>query len=376
VSYKQLFESLAKAVDCTEAWITSSMPRGGLQILQPSGLPDGRVKAYSHDFHEFDCASWQAIIQKRALKGDDCFPNSLTSTRFFENFMEPADLRYLAVAPLVQPLLPGYPGALCAFRRSQEGDFSDHDLRLLSDQAKLFDRFASEVRGGREDEDYRRISWLKRPTTRQFIFDSKLKSQLAPEIDLEDKVAEQVLRDARHRMAHLSNADPTDRLAVPDAEGNLWTFCVVPLASYPALGTGSFIMYCLEPEYGDWQVVRASDFAADPEIVRLIPAMQYMMKEYAKGVTLNSIAKMAHLSPFHFHRRFTDLLGITPKHYLLLCQIFHAKKMLLAREKDLIDIAADCGFAHQSHFTSRFKQATGLTPTKWRRQATKALEEK
>jgi AraC family transcriptional regulator len=50
--------------------------------------------------------------------------------------------------------------------------------------------------------------------------------------------------------------------------------------------------------------------------------------------------------------------------------------MLLAREKDLIDIAADCGFAHQSHFTSRFKQATGLTPTKWRRQATKALEEK
>jgi AraC family transcriptional regulator len=35
----------------------------------------------------------------------------------------------------------------------------------------------------------------------------------------------------------------------------------------------------------------------------------------------------------------------------------------------LSEIAKECGFAHQSHFTSRFKQATGLTPTRWRRLA-------
>ena len=74
-----------------------------------------------------------------------------------------------------------------------------------------------------------------------------------------------------------------------------------------------------------------------------------------------------HLSPFHFHRRFTELLGITPKHFLLECQINQAKGELIKREKELADIATDCGFSHQSHFTSRFKQATGLTPTRWRR---------
>ena len=82
------------------------------------------------------------------------------------------------------------------------------------------------------------------------------------------------------------------------------------------------------------------------------------------------------LSPFHFHRRFTELLGLTPKQYLLACQIHEAKSELLAGEKELAQIAKDCGFAHQSHFTSRFKQATGLTPTRWRRMAqqrTKAL---
>jgi AraC family transcriptional regulator len=76
-----------------------------------------------------------------------------------------------------------------------------------------------------------------------------------------------------------------------------------------------------------------------------------------------------HLSPFHFHRRFAELLGLTPKHFLLECQIYEAKMQLLSKKKDLAQIATDCGFAHQSHFTSRFKQATGLTPTRWRRAA-------
>jgi AraC family transcriptional regulator len=40
---------------------------------------------------------------------------------------------------------------------------------------------------------------------------------------------------------------------------------------------------------------------------------------------------------------------------------------MFAGDKDLVEIANFCGFAHQSHFTSRFKQATGLTPTGWRR---------
>ena len=88
-----------------------------------------------------------------------------------------------------------------------------------------------------------------------------------------------------------------------------------------------------------------------------------------KNPTLDDIARKAHLSPFHFHRRFTDLIGQTPKHFLLGCQIHEAKRGLVSRRRELTQIASDTGFAHQSHFTSRFKQATGLTPTRWRRLA-------
>jgi AraC family transcriptional regulator len=108
---------------------------------------------------------------------------------------------------------------------------------------------------------------------------------------------------------------------------------------------------------------------ADSEIARLIPALKFMRQEFHRGPTLGEISRQVHLSPFHFHRRFAELLGLTPKHYMLECQITEAKAQLLAARKELSQIAADCGFAHQSHFTSRFKQATGLTPTRWRRLA-------
>jgi len=85
------------------------------------------------------------------------------------------------------------------------------------------------------------------------------------------------------------------------------------------------------------------------------------MGKFGRSPTLDEISAKAHLSPFHFHRRFTELLGLTPKHFLLSCQISQAKRMLMERKVALADIAAECGFAHQSHFTSRFKQATGLT---------------
>jgi AraC family transcriptional regulator len=99
-----------------------------------------------------------------------------------------------------------------------------------------------------------------------------------------------------------------------------------------------------------------------------------MQQEFHRGPTLVDIAKTVHLSPFHFHRRFSELLGLTPKQFLLDCQIHLAKAELLSGEKELALIAKECGFAHQSHFTSRFKQATGLTPTRWRRMAQQKQE--
>jgi AraC family transcriptional regulator len=124
----------------------------------------------------------------------------------------------------------------------------------------------------------------------------------------------------------------------------------------------------------EWATVRPADLQADPELAKLVSTLSFMRQEFSRMPILTEISGKAHLSPFHFHRRFSELLGQTPKSFQLGCQIHHAKKLLIERKTNLADIAAKCGFAHQSHFTSRFKQAVGLTPTRWRRRTAERLE--
>src|SRR5208282_4646379 len=191
--------------------------------------------------------------------------------------------------------------------------------------------------------------------------------------DMDERVREQLLQDARHRLPQLSGQTMTsDRVIFPDSKGQNCIFRAVAYRAYPALGSGPVIFYNQMPTYCEWLSVRAADFAADTELNRLVPAMLFMAENYRRGPTLGEIAKHVHLSPFHFHRRFTELLGITPKHFQLECQIFHAKRLLFGCDTELAEISKVCGFAHQSHFTSRFKQFTGLTPTRWRKMSVKA----
>jgi AraC-like DNA-binding protein len=215
--------------------------------------------------------------------------------------------------------------------------------------------------------------WAHRLPQRQFVFDARSRCVYGNEVfsSLDDRLRQQITQHCGHRLSRLGNATEiqADRLQMPDSRGDLWTFRVVPFKSYGAFGTGAYVFFCLQPEASDWATIRPNDFQADPEMVRLVPAVRFMQQEFHRSPSLGEIARVVHLSPFHFHRRFTELLGLTPKHFLLECQIYEAKRQLMARQKHLSQIASDCGFAHQSHFTSRFKQATGLTPTRWRRVA-------
>jgi AraC-like DNA-binding protein len=276
----------------------------------------------------------------------------------------------MAVAPLAGPIFPGYPGALHVYRSADQGAFTASDLQHLSKLAKQYEQAIESGRQSRLGKIPASSGWNKRPPARQFIFDAHLKPLLG-EAGLgvvEDRVREGMLRHAKLALSRVVGAShSSDRITLPDARGDLWVFRAVTWGKFPALSDGPIVFYCMQPDCRDWSALRAADVVADTELSRLVPAMQFMHKEFGRGPTLNEIAQQVDLSPFHYHRRFTELFGITPKHFLLECQIYAAKSHMFAGDKDLVEIANFCGFAHQSHFTSRFKQATGLTPTGWRR---------
>ena len=368
--FKQGMEVLAKAFPSAQSLVITTMPRGGLQIAQPARVPESLLRAYARQFHLEDKLTWQAITSGKAVKALDLLNEDHP---FITDYLRSSGLSYAAAAPLRSPVIEGYDGAIHVYRPAEDGPFNAEDLRKLSAAAEEINEIVEKARETRKGTgDDRQFALTPRPSARLFAFDRHGRPQLNADeyVKFDARLREEIENQVKVRIGRLDGQLMTsDRVQLADSRGDLWTFRVVVYSSYPGLADEQIVLFAMQPSCSEWATVRPADLQADAEISRLIPALKFMRQEFHRGPTLGEIAKQVHLSPFHFHRRFAELLGLTPKHYLLECQITEAKAQLLSGKKELAQIAADCGFAHQSHFTSRFKQATGLTPTRWRRLA-------
>ena len=87
----------------------------------------------------------------------------------------------------------------------------------------------------------------------------------------------------------------------------------------------------------------------------------YIEENYAENISLEQLAAIAHLSPFHLLRSFRDQMGLPPHTYQIQIRIMHAKHMLRIG-LPCIETAMAVGFADQSHFTKHFKRIVGVPP--------------
>ncbi|ELA8119248.1 AraC family ligand binding domain-containing protein [Vibrio parahaemolyticus] len=83
-------------------------------------------------------------------------------------------------------------------------------------------------------------------------------------------------------------------------------------------------------------------------------------------VSLEELAKLAGLSPFHLLREFQKQFGFPPHAYQIQQRLRMAKK-LLKQGKRISDVAQECGFHDQSHLHRHFKKAMGVTPGQYLR---------
>jgi len=94
-------------------------------------------------------------------------------------------------------------------------------------------------------------------------------------------------------------------------------------------------------------------------------ARDYLDAHYAGDVSLDTLAAQVNLSPFYLLRVFKQEMGLSPHAYLTQMRIWRARKLLLAGFP-IADVAAQTGFADQSHLTRRFKRIVGVTPGQYR----------
>jgi transcriptional regulator GlxA family with amidase domain len=75
--------------------------------------------------------------------------------------------------------------------------------------------------------------------------------------------------------------------------------------------------------------------------------------------------------PAHLSRAFKQHMGCSIGEYARQSRISRARTLLVASTLSLVDIAAECGFADQAHFSREFKRLAGSTPLAFRREATR-----
>ena len=91
-----------------------------------------------------------------------------------------------------------------------------------------------------------------------------------------------------------------------------------------------------------------------------------------RPIELEDAAAQAGVSPFHFLRLFSSVLGVTPHQYLVRSRLRHAARLLADDDKAVTDIAYDVGFGDLSNFTRTFHRAAGVSPLKFR-QASRGM---
>ncbi len=94
-------------------------------------------------------------------------------------------------------------------------------------------------------------------------------------------------------------------------------------------------------------------------------ARDYLVENYADDIGLEELAAVAGLSRAHLIRSFRREFHITPHSFLTDIRIRAARKRLRQGGQPA-EIALECGFADQAHFTRHFKARTGLTPGQYR----------
>jgi AraC family transcriptional regulator len=109
--------------------------------------------------------------------------------------------------------------------------------------------------------------------------------------------------------------------------------------------------------------------AAPRDRRRAIEAALWLDAHAAEAVSLDDAAAHAELSPFHFLRVFTRILGVTPHQYLVRSRLRHAARLLTDEDRPITDVAYTVGFGDLSNFVRTFHRAAGVSPRVFRKAA-------
>lgn len=142
-----------------------------------------------------------------------------------------------------------------------------------------------------------------------------------------------------------------------DAQSNLLAECIAT----------SLKLYLLRSYACDGSKLQAPRGLSAPALAKV---QAFIADNLDQPLTLEILAASAEAPVHRLVAGFRSALGTSPARYVLAQRIRRARWLLAHTMMSLAEIAYTCGLSSQSHLTTAFRNATGLTPAAFRQQST------
>lgn len=110
-------------------------------------------------------------------------------------------------------------------------------------------------------------------------------------------------------------------------------------------------------------VTNLPDLANSEYVDRVNRAIDHIVRHLSEPLRLDDVARVAHFSPYHFHRIFRSLVGETLNEFIKRVRLERAIFLLSHRaDVSMTEIALACGFSSSSDFSRNFRSQYGESP--------------
>ncbi|MCJ8143913.1 GlxA family transcriptional regulator [Ancylobacter sp. A5.8] len=234
--------------------------------------------------------------------------------------------------------------------------------------------------GAEQTEDEALFAWLRRASRRGTCIAA---AGTAPYILaraglLEGRLAALHWESINSFMEEFPGLGVCDRVFVEDK--NVWTCCggtsafdmMVALVARDhgaelSRAVADQLVYPSVRKSGDTQQRSAERLRlVDPELAALIKLMEGTLED---PLTLEQLARRAHLSPRKMQRLFATRIGRTPKQFYVELRLARARSLLSQTRMPVAEIAVSCGFSSASHFSNLYKRVYQISPLAERARA-------
>ena len=101
---------------------------------------------------------------------------------------------------------------------------------------------------------------------------------------------------------------------------------------------------------------------------QLRSVLECIASQLEEDVSLMTLAQRARISPFHFARLFRTTVGVPPHQFVSRLRLEKAVGLMKTGKLTLSQIAVECGFHDQPHFTRAFYRVFRTTPAMYLRR--------